>query len=109
SGDVLRLYIDGLLARDITGAFTQWSGNDTDLPFATITVPVASGRHSFRWTYDKDGADAGNPAVLDRAFLDNITFPTPQIGVQDLYDDPNENNFANATARLYPLPPTVAA
>lgn len=111
SGDVLRLYIDGLLARDANGVPTQWSGNNGDLPFSTITVPVAAGMHSFRWTYDKDGTDASGTGGQDRAYLDNISFPTPQIGVQDLYDDPQENDpngVFNPNPRLFPLPPTSA-
>jgi hypothetical protein len=92
-GDVLRLFIDGRLAtytavNDVALASPQlaeWSGS---LSFEKITVPIAAGHHNFRWTYDKDSTDVdgtGQPLPIgqDKVFLDDIRFPTPQLGFEN--------------------------
>ena len=47
---------------------------------------MTAGRHNFRWSYEKDSSGS---ALLDTASIDNVFFPTPQIAVQDVYDNPN--------------------
>jgi hypothetical protein len=81
TGDFLRFYIDGVLVTDVNGALTEWDGNSNG--FVKETVPVSAGWHIFRWAYEKDN-QAGNPGQV---FIDDVTFPTPSVGVQDLYAD----------------------
>lgn len=75
--DFLRFYIDGILVDLPDGSGpAEWSG---ELPFEKIEVPVAAGRHSFRWTYEKDGSTT---AGLDTVFIDDVSFPVPLRGVE---------------------------
>ena len=87
----------------------RWAGIHS---FETITVPIAAGHHNFRWSYDKDNTDtdsAGNPLNVgqDRVFIDDINFPSPQVGVENVYQDPALNNAADPTAVGSPIPPTI--
>ncbi|HEY2414173.1 MAG TPA: choice-of-anchor L domain-containing protein, partial [Pirellulaceae bacterium] len=111
--DELRLFIDGRLAvytqlDDVvlpTPQLAQWSGS---LNFQKITVPVSAGHHNFRWTYDKDESDPVNLAVQDRAVIDEIHFPTPQVGFENVYTDPSLNDSSNPNAQNPPIGPTIA-
>lgn len=97
--DFLRLYIDGRVARDINGQPTEWSG---DVPFGTVVVPISAGHHTFTWVYEKDASGA---AGLDRAFVDDISFPTPLVGVMNIYEDRDLHD--PTSPRRPPIPPTV--
>ncbi|HUE72938.1 MAG TPA: GEVED domain-containing protein [Pirellulaceae bacterium] len=66
--DFLRFYIDGVLQ-------DEWSG---DLPWQTVVFPVSAGVHLFRWEYEKNGSVVSG---LDAAFIDDVFFPNPEIGV----------------------------
>ncbi len=111
-GDVLRLFVDGRLAtfthvdgvRLATPQNAEWSGN---LGFETITVPVAAGFHNFRWTYDKDNSDPQNLVAQDKVFIDDIRFPTPQLGVGDIYEDDSLHQSTNPNAVTPPIAPTI--
>ncbi|MDY0381894.1 MAG: S8 family serine peptidase [Candidatus Cloacimonadaceae bacterium] len=60
--DFLSFYIDDSLQ-------AQWSG---DIDWTIHNIAVASGEHTFRWTYSKDSSvDYGE----DSAWLDHIVFP----------------------------------
>ncbi|MGV3606198.1 MAG: GEVED domain-containing protein [Planctomycetaceae bacterium] len=73
--NVLRFYVDGILATTTTG-LAQWSG---DVDYSEIVVPVTAGSHTFRWSYEKTNADNGRPGTrLDAAFIDNVDFPAAQ-------------------------------
>lgn len=108
-GDFLRLYVDGRLAQytAVDGVMlptpldTEWSGN---VPFQTVTVPLSAGHHSFRWTYDKDFAIS---VGQDKAFLDDIQFPAPQVGVQNIYEDLSLNNPIDPNSVTPPIGPTL--
>jgi hypothetical protein len=98
TGDILRLFIDGRQA----GSWGSTGGL-----FATISIPIAAGHHNFRWSYEKNGSDAAGFTGADRAYIDDINFPAPQFGAQDMYDDPDLNDFNNPNAITPPIPPTV--
>jgi hypothetical protein len=112
-GDVLRLFIDGRVAvytqlDDVvlsTPQLASWSGS---LNFQKVTVPIAAGHHNFRWTYDKDSSDPVNSVVQDRAVIDEIHFPTPQVGFENVYTDPSLNDSSNPNAVNPPIGPTIA-
>ncbi len=112
-GDVLRLFIDGRLATYThengvmfaTPQVAEWSGN---IGFETITVPVAAGFHNFRWTYDKDNSDPLNPTSQDKVFIDDIRFPTPQLGLGSIYEDGSLHQVTNPNAATPPISPTIA-
>jgi hypothetical protein len=68
----LRFFIDGIQATAITA--TGWGV----LNFVGLTA----GYHNFEWIY----ATAGTVAPTDAAFLDDIVFPTPNIGTGTIGD-----------------------
>lgn len=68
----LRFFIDGIQATAITA--TGW----TVLNFTGLTA----GYHNFEWIY----ATAGTVAPTDAAFLDDIVFPTANIGTGTIGD-----------------------
>jgi len=111
--DFLKLYIDGRLANytEINGIKLAsplpaiWSGT---IDFETITVPVSAGHHNFRWTYDKDSSDPAGSTVKDQAYIDDIRFPSPQVGVQNIYEDPSLHQSTNPNAVTPPISPTIA-
>jgi Dockerin type I domain/GEVED domain len=110
--DGLRLYVDGRLA-DLNPhpqiyQPAQWSGTN-NTAFSHVTVPVAAGRHHFRWVYEKGSSDAAGGIGQDQAFIDNIMFPTPQIGVMDIYDDPDLHDETDLNGVNPPSSPTVPA
>ena len=71
--DYLRFSIDGVQQ-------AQWSGNQD---WAEVSYPVTAGTHTFTWRYFKD---VNTVAGLDKAFVDDICFPsenssTPTVDV----------------------------
>ncbi|HRY31557.1 MAG TPA: C25 family cysteine peptidase [Bacteroidales bacterium] len=60
--DYLKFFIDG----ELKG---QWSGN---VAWGRVVFPVATGSHTFQWTYSKDGWQTGGS---DAAWIDYIIFP----------------------------------
>jgi hypothetical protein len=101
-GDTLRFYIDGQLAVDRSGNSAEWTG---DLGFGTppqvFSYDISAGRHTFRWTYEKDAAPPTGNQGLDQAFIDDVTFPTPQVGVTDIYDPGSPDYFPSVNQVLH--------
>jgi hypothetical protein len=60
--DYLKFYIDG-------GLEDEWSG---EVDWTEVSFPVASGTHTFKWSYEKDGSVSNGS---DCAWVDNIIFP----------------------------------
>jgi len=60
--DFLEFYIDGQVKK-------RWSG---ELDWEEASYPVGAGRHTFAWTYIKDGSSSGGQ---DTAWIDDIAFP----------------------------------
>ena len=71
--DFLKFYIDNAEK----GA---WSGNES---FGTVTYPVTTGTHTFKWTYSKDGSATGGS---DAAYIDDIIFPSASGGSGTAYN-----------------------
>ena len=65
--DFLKFYIDN-------NEIAAWSGNKD---WATVSYPVTKGIHTFKWSYIKDMSISSN---LDKAFIDEITFPPFSTG-----------------------------
>ena len=70
--DYLAFSVDGEEALTLGGGVIDWTN-------ATYAV-TGSGRHSLRWTYIKDGADASNE---DCAWLDDVTWTPEEVAVID--------------------------
>ena len=66
--DYLKFYIDG-------GLEDEWSG---EVDWTEVSFPVASGTHTFKWSYEKDGSVSNGS---DCAWVDNIIFPQTQSDV----------------------------
>jgi hypothetical protein len=88
-GDFFRFYVDGELATDTSGVATEYDGN---VPYQTINVLVSAGAHTFRWSFEKDAT----PGSAGQAFLDDVSFPTPSVGVHNVYNDPNAYDLNDA-------------
>lgn len=59
--DYLRLYVDGILHRDISGE-TDWQ---------QVTLDLAAGDHQLRWAYSKDNSISGGQ---DAGWVDNVSW-----------------------------------
>ncbi|MCX7669079.1 MAG: right-handed parallel beta-helix repeat-containing protein, partial [Anaerolineae bacterium] len=57
---------------------------------------------TFTWAYEKDHSVS---AGLDRAFVDDISFPAPLVGVMNIYEDRDLHN--PTSPRRPPIPPTA--
>ena len=81
--DNLNFFVDGALK-------AQWGG-ETAWGTSAQSFPVTAGRHTYRWTYAKDGSNSGDS---DTAWIDDIIFPPQASGSPEIgwYADP---------ARLY--------
>ena len=86
--DNLEFLIDGI-------SQGKWDGVNT--AFTKSEYPVATGTHTFKWVYQKDGSVSGGE---DCAFLDYIIFP-PSIKV---VNSVNENDSENSIFNSYPNP-----
>ena len=70
--DYLAFSVDGEEVLTLGGGVIDWTN-------ATYAV-TGSGRHSLRWTYSKDGADASSE---DCAWLDDVTWTPEEVAVID--------------------------
>ena len=92
--DVARFYIDGVAqVIDTANTKTGISG-DTDWTFASF--PIAAGRHTLKWSYEKDDSYAG---LKDAAWLDGVALPqtTQEIDVLDPQSNSIEDGKYTAT------------
>lgn len=64
--DFLRFYMDGIL-------MDQWSGN---VEWAKVTFDVTPGTHTFKWSFEKDGATSQG---YDCGWIDWITLPSYNV------------------------------
>src|SRR5262245_32910329 len=87
------------LATDVNGQVTQWFGAQ---PFQAISVLVSAGAHTFRWSFEK----GQTPGGTGQAYLDDVSFPTPSVGVQDLYDD--QTLYRKNDAQVFPGSPLLS-
>jgi hypothetical protein len=71
--DILTYYIDG-------NNIDQWSGL---LDWTQVVYPITEGTHTFRWTYSKDYSSYEG---ADTAWLDDIQFPIPCLGLLGDFD-----------------------
>ena len=75
--DYLKFYIDGV-QKD------KWSGTED---WAKVSFGVTAGTRTFKWTYSKDGSEAGGE---DTVWIDDIEFPIP-ITLKTAYNpDPSD-------------------
>ncbi len=92
AGDSLIFSIDGLEQQ-------RWSG---EIDWAYDGYPVsATGVHTFRWEYVKDGTGFGGS---DAAWMDNITFPPNALVIYTVTATPGGNGSLDAST---PSPATV--
>ncbi len=77
--DMGRFYIDGVMKPLPKGTKGGLSG-DTEWVF--VSFPVSAGKHTFKWTYEKDDSYGD---LRDRAWLDGVTLPdgTEEIVIQN--------------------------
>ena len=78
--DVARFYIDGVA--QVIGANSSKTSVSGDTGWVYASFPIAAGRHTLKWTYEKDDSYAG---LKDAAWLDGVALPqtTQEIAVLD--------------------------
>ena len=74
NGDLLTLYVDGVLSSSISG-ITGW---------LFVTRSIASGSHHVEWRYTKNGS---NNSGLDRGVVDQVTYTPPPVPLNTALDD----------------------
>lgn len=76
--DFARFYIDGV--PQLIPAGGSKPGISGTVDWAFVSIPVSQGRHTFKWTYEKDDSYA---LGSDRAWLDGVVLPatTQEIAV----------------------------
>lgn len=86
--DFAKFYIDGV-SQALPGASTT-KGMSGDVDWQFVQFPVAAGKHTFIWSYEKDDSYAG---LKDAAWIDGVTLPpgTQEIAVQS----PKGNNLVD--------------
>ncbi len=64
--DFLRFYVDGVKQQ-------EWAGEQG---WAVVNFPISEGRHTLRWSYEKDGAGSQGS---DAAWIDDVTLPSEYV------------------------------
>ncbi len=93
--DFARFYIDDV--RQVIPSGGSKPGLTGKIGWTFATFPVSSGKHTFKWTYEKDDSYAGGK---DSAWLDGVAWPetTQEIAVRnsnakDLVDGQSKVSF----------------
>ena len=98
--DFARFYIDGV-AQVFTAADSK-PGISGAVGWLYASFPVSAGRHTLKWTYEKDDSYAG---LKDSAWLDGVSLPQTSQEIAIL--DPEGNNVENGQY-VASFPPTIS-
>ncbi|MES2474334.1 MAG: M6 family metalloprotease domain-containing protein [Verrucomicrobiota bacterium] len=94
--DFARFYIDGV-AQSFAGVASA-RGISGEVKWTFVQFPIAAGKHTFMWTYEKDDSYGG---LQDAVWIDGVTMPTgtQEIAVQQ---PAGTNLVASKSERSFP-------